>query len=74
MNSCLGKVKGVGIPTNIDLCTVIPQPTMVPMTTPEKELERTRADYKLYVSIYAHAHRKHFRRLLPNLLPPIPNL
>jgi len=42
MNSFLGKVSGVGIPTNIDLCKVIPQPTKVPMMTPEKELEITR--------------------------------
>jgi len=42
MNSCFGKVKGVGIPTNIDLCRVIPHPTQVPMMTPEKELETTK--------------------------------
>ena len=42
MNSCFGKVNGVGIPTNIDLCRVIPQPTQVPMMTPEKELEMTK--------------------------------
>ena len=41
-NSFLGNVSGVGMPTNIDLCTVIPHPTQVPMTTPEKELEMTR--------------------------------
>ena len=42
INSFFGKVSGVGIPTNIDLCKVIPQPTKVPMMTPEKELETTR--------------------------------
>jgi len=41
-NSLYGKVNGVGIPTNIDLCSVIPHPTQVPITTPESELEMTR--------------------------------
>ena len=41
-NSFVGKVSGVGIPTNIDLCRVIPQPTQVPIITPLKELERTK--------------------------------
>lgn len=41
-NSCLGNVSGVGIPTNIDRWSVMPQPTQVPIITPLKELERTR--------------------------------
>ena len=40
-NSFFGKVNGVGIPTNIDLYSVMPQPTQVPITTPENELDRT---------------------------------
>lgn len=42
MNSFFGNVNGVGMPTNIDLYRVMPQPTKVPMMTPEKELEMTR--------------------------------
>ena len=42
MNSFYGNVKGVGIPTNIDLSIVIPKPTQVPITTPENELDTTR--------------------------------
>lgn len=42
MNSFFGNVNGVGIPTNIDLYRVMPQPTHVPITTPEKELDMTR--------------------------------
>ncbi len=42
MNSFYGNVKGVGIPTNIDRNIVIPQPTHVPITTPENELDTTR--------------------------------
>ena len=42
INSFFGKVSGVGIPTNIDLCSVMPQPTQVPMITPENELESTK--------------------------------
>ena len=41
MNSFFGNVNGVGIPTNIDLCRVMPHPTQVPMTTPENELDKT---------------------------------
>ena len=41
-NSFCGKVSGVGIPTNIERSRVIPQPTNVPITTPEKEAETTR--------------------------------
>ena len=41
MNSFFGNVNGVGIPTNIDLYSVMPHPTQVPITTPEKELDRT---------------------------------
>ena len=41
-NSLRGKVRGVGIPMNIDLCMVMDQPTQVPMMTPEKELDNTR--------------------------------
>lgn len=42
MNSYLGKVSGVGIPTNIERNKVMPQPTKVPINTPENELEMTR--------------------------------
>jgi len=42
MNSFLGKVSGVGMPTNMERSIVMPQPTSVPMNTPEKELETTR--------------------------------
>ena len=42
MNSCLGKVSGVGMPMNIERCRAMPQPTHVPITTPENELERTK--------------------------------
>ena len=41
-NSFPGKVNGVGIPTNMLLCTVMLQPTHVPITTPENELDTTR--------------------------------
>ena len=40
-NSFTGNVKGEGIPMNILLCTVMLQPTNVPMTTPEKLLDKT---------------------------------
>ena len=40
-NSFFGKVSGVGMPTNIDRSNVMPQPTKVPIKTPEKELEIT---------------------------------
>ena len=42
INSFFGKVRGVGMPTNIDRCSVMPHPTQVPMITPEKELEMTK--------------------------------
>jgi len=42
INSFCGKVRGVGMPTNIERNNVMPQPTQVPMTTPEKELDTTR--------------------------------
>jgi len=41
-NSFTGNVNGVGMPTNILLCTVMHHPTQVPMTTPANELEMTR--------------------------------
>ena len=41
-NSLTGNVNGDGIPMNMLLCTVMLHPTRVPMTTPEKLLERTR--------------------------------
>ena len=41
-NSFLGKVSGVGMPINIERCRVMLQPTQVPITTPEKELDSTR--------------------------------
>ena len=41
-NSLPGKVNGVGMPTNMLLCTEMLHPTQVPITTPEKELEITR--------------------------------
>ena len=40
-NSLTGNVKGEGIPMNILLWTVILQPTNVPITTPEKLLDKT---------------------------------
>lgn len=41
-NSLHGNVNGVGMPMNMLLCTVMLQPTHVPMITPEKELDTTR--------------------------------
>ena len=41
-NSLKGKVSGVGMPTNILLCTEMLHPTQVPIRTPEKEPEMTR--------------------------------
>ena len=41
-NSFFGNVSGVGIPISIALSRVMPQPTMVPIKTPEKELETTK--------------------------------
>ena len=41
-NSFFGNVSGVGMPTIIARSKEMPQPTMVPMKTPEKELETTR--------------------------------
>ena len=41
-NSFLGNVSGVGMPTNIDRSRVMPQPTQVPINTPENELETTK--------------------------------
>ena len=40
-NSLTGNVKGEGIPMNILLWTVMLQPTNVPITTPEKLLDKT---------------------------------
>ena len=42
INSFLGKVKGVGIPINMDLWIERPQPTTVPIATPDRELDKTR--------------------------------
>ena len=41
-NSFLGKVSGVGMPIISDRSKVMPQPTAVPIQTPEKELDTTR--------------------------------
>ena len=41
-NSFYGKVKGVGMPTNILLCMVMDQPTQVPIATPENDDEITK--------------------------------
>ena len=41
-NSFRGNVNGDGIPMNMLLWTVMLQPTRVPITTPEKLLDKTR--------------------------------